>query len=218
MLMRLMKDLAYRTPAARYLAPRYHYNFRPSQLAYMVATLDEIRDVPGSVVEAGCFAGATTIFLSEHLRDSGQRRYVAIDTFHGFTPSDVAHEITARGKSADQVTLSSGFRLNQRRWVERSLEIAGHGDVQVIQGDVGALDYRAFAPIAFALIDVDLYQPVAKALARIAPLMSPGGRIIVDDCRPGQVYDGAFEAYEEWCNANGKQPEVVHSKLGVLRF
>ncbi len=213
-----MKDLAYRTPAARYLAPRYHYNFRPSQLAYMVTTLDEIRDVPGSVVEAGCFAGATTIFLREHLRDSGQRRYIAIDTFDGFTESDVAHEISARGKAAEQATLSSGFRLNRREWVQRSLELAGHAEVEVIKGDAGAVDYRPFGPIAFALIDVDLYQPVAKALARIAPSMSKEGRIVVDDCRPGQVYDGALQAYEEWCAANGRQTEIVHTKLGVLRF
>jgi predicted O-methyltransferase YrrM len=216
--MRLMKDLAYRTPAARYLAPRYHYNFRPAQLAYMVMTLDEIRDVPGSIVEVGCFAGATTIFLSEHLRDSGQRRYIAIDTFDGFTSSDIAHEISARGKSADKNAFSTGFRLNRREWVQRSLEIAGHAEVEVIKGDAGAVDYGRFRPIAFALIDVDLYQPVAKTLARIAPLMSAGGQIVVDDCRPGQVYDGALEAYEEWCDANGRKPEVVHAKLGILRF
>ena len=71
MLARWVKSLVYNSPAARFIAPRYHYNFRPAHLAYMVACLDEIKEVKGSVVEAGCFAGATTIFLREHLRDIG---------------------------------------------------------------------------------------------------------------------------------------------------
>jgi predicted O-methyltransferase YrrM len=184
----------------------------------MVGALDDIREVPGTVVEAGCFAGATTVFLSEHLKDIGPRRYVAIDTFEGFTDSDVAHEIDKRGKSGESATLASGFRMNQRKWVERSLAIAGHAGVEVVQADAGTLDYTKFGPIAFALIDVDLYQPVARALARITPLMSKGGRIVVDDCRPGHVYDGALQAYQEWCDANGRQAEIVKGKLGVLRF
>lgn len=50
---RAFKDLAFRTPAARFLMPRYHYNFRPAQLGFLVSMLDEVRSVDGAVVEVG---------------------------------------------------------------------------------------------------------------------------------------------------------------------
>ncbi len=217
---RAFKDLAYRTPAARFLMPRYHYNFRPAQLGFLVSTLDEVRSVDGAVVEVGCFACATTIYLREHLADLGRRRrYVAIDTFDGFLAADVDHEIRARAQITERHSLDyTGFSMNRRSWVERTLALSGHGDVELVQADAGALDYRQFAPIAFALIDVDLYQPVSRALRSIAPFMNPGGRIIVDDCHPANVFDGALQAYTEWCGKNGRQPEIVHGKLGVIRF
>lgn len=216
---RVLKELAFRSPAARLLTPRYHYNFYPAQLAYLVSTLDEIGHVEGSVVEVGCFAGATTIFLCEHLADVGQRRrYIAIDTFRGFLLEDVEHEVRARAKGAQRQTLATAFGRNRRSWVERSLAINGHADVEVIEADAGTLDYRQFAPVAFALIDVDLYQPVSRALPAIAPWMSRGGRIIVDDCRPGNMFDGALEAYTEWCAKADHRPEIVRDRLGVIRF
>lgn len=218
MLTRLLKNIAYQSPAARLIAPRYIYLFRPAQLAYLVSTLDDVRDVKGCVVEAGCFVGATTIYLREHLKDIGQRKYVAIDTFDGFVPTDVDHELQSRGKGGQESNLVGGFSLNRKQWMEKSLQLAGHSDVQIVQADVGALDYKQFGPIAFALIDVDLYLPVQRALERIAPHMSPGGRIIVDDCKAENVYDGALQAYTEFCTARGQKPEIVHEKLGVLRF
>lgn len=215
----LVKSIAFQTPAARYLGPRYPYNFRPGQLAFLVSMLDEVKEVGGSIVEVGCFSGATTIFLSEHLRDQGRPcRYIAIDTFTGFLEADVAHELTERGKSSDRELYASAFVLNRRSWVRRSLDLSGHSGVDLVEADAGNLDFRQFAPIAFALIDVDLYRPVARSLRAIAPFMSRGGRIVVDDCRPGQAYDGALDAYTEWCEDSRRPLEIVHGKLGVIRF
>lgn len=216
---RLAKKVAFRTAAARYLGPRYPYNFRPAQLAFLVNVLDEIADVEGSIVEVGCFTGATTIFLSEHLRDQDRaRKYVAIDTFAGFLQEDVEHEVRVRGKGDDREAFDTGFALNQRSWVRRSLDLSGHPEVDLVEGDAGRLDYRRYAPIAFALIDVDLYLPVARTLRAIAPCMAPGSRIVVDDCRPNHAYDGALAAYTEWCTDSQRYPEVVHGKLGIIRF
>ena len=164
------------------------------------------------------FCGRHHHFLREHLNDIGQRQYVAIDTFDGFIPADVDHELSVRGKDGQESNLVGGFSQNRKQWVERSLALAGHSDVRIVQADVGALDYKPFGPIAFALIDVDLYLPVKKALANIAPHMSPGGCIVVDDCKADNVYDGALQAYAEWCDGRGESQEIVHGKLGVLRF
>ena len=123
-----------------------------------------------------------------------------------------------RGKSSDRELFATGFVLNNRNWVRRSLDLSGHPDVDLVEADAATVDYPQFSPIAFALIDVDLYRPVAAALRAIAPCMSPGGCIVVDDCRPYHAYDGALAAYTEWCRDSHRQPEIVHGKLGVIRF
>lgn len=218
-LRQILKTVAFRTPVAAYLAPRYLYNFRPSQLAFLINALDEISEVSGSILEVGCFGGATTVFLSEHLKDTSQsRQYIAIDTFAGFLYDDVQHELSERGKTSQRAILASAFASNRRDWVRRSLDLSGHSAVRLVEADAGSLDYEEFAPVAFALIDVDLYRPVIRALKAIVPCMSKGGIIVVDDCRPDQVYDGALAAYMEWCRDSQYRPEIVHTKLGVIRL
>ena len=41
---------------------------------------------------------------------------------------------------------------------------------------------------------------------------------MVDDCSMEEsIYDGAGNAYQNFCNTMGLKPEIVFEKLGVLR-
>jgi hypothetical protein len=98
---RILKHAAYRSPFARLVAPRYIYNFRPAQLCFLTDCVDRTRDLPGPMLEIGCFSGATTVWLNMHMRASGIRKpYVALDTFEGFVQSDVEYELAAGGNPA----------------------------------------------------------------------------------------------------------------------
>jgi len=55
--------------------------------------------------------------------------------------------------------------------------------------------------IAFANIDVDLYQPTRDALAFILPRMVPGGTIIIDDCG-AEEWPGVEKAVREIAGDN----------------
>ncbi len=48
--------------------------------------------------------------------------------------------------------------------------------------------------------------------------MSPGGIIIVDDCQPDQMWDGALQAYQEFTRQREIPAEIVLEKLGVVRL
>ena len=72
------------------------------------------------------------------------------------------------------------------------------------------------APIAFCLIDLDLYRPIKNALPTIFKNVSKGGVIVVDDCKEGGVWDGALQAYIEFCDEIGIEPKIVYSKLGII--
>src|SRR5687767_11915375 len=66
-IVKVVKELQFRSPLNRYFFPRYEYNFTPAQLAFLVRALTEVRDVPGKIAEIGCADGRTTLFLNVHM-------------------------------------------------------------------------------------------------------------------------------------------------------
>jgi O-methyltransferase len=214
---RYLKHAVYLSPLARFVAPRYIYNFRPAQLCFLLDCVDRTRHLPGPMLEVGCFSGATTVWLNVHMRASGIRKpYFALDTFEGFVGTDVDYELSARGKRADATTFRDAFAANDIRWVRRTLDLNGLPDVKLVKADASTYDYGRHEAISFALIDVDLYLPVKKALDAIWDRMAPGGIIVVDDCAAENVYDGALQAYREFIAERGLPERIVHTKLGVI--
>jgi O-methyltransferase len=196
---------------------RYPYMFRPSEIMELTKQLLSI-EVPGVAVEVGCNQGWTTCFLVEALAEQEvQREYVCIDTFTGFTSSDVAVEYNSRGKAAG--TYDGNFVISDPRWLKASLKRSGYSNVSVYIADAKTFDYQALGKIAFALIDVDLYRPVKESLRRIFPHMAKNGIIVVDDCDNAMdsPWDGAYQAYVEFCNERNITPEIACKKLGIIR-
>lgn len=208
-----LSRILYHSPYFALVAARYPYFFTPSQLGYLCGCLDETLSLPGCIVEIGCARGFTTIFLNRHLQDRGVKKpYYALDTFSGFTRRDVGHEVEVRSKGS---SLSTHFTVNDQRWFDRSMQLAGYHDVRSIKCDAVEFDYSSLGPIALALCDVDLYLPSKSALKGTYDHLLPGGIIVCDDCKPGP-YDGALLAYQEVVAENGGEARIVHDKLGVI--
>jgi hypothetical protein len=195
----------------------YPYMYLPSHLVALNNLLLSVR-VPGAAIEVGCNQGWTTCWLVEALREAGiQRPYHCLDTFTGFLAEDVAVELNNRGKAAG--AFAGYFLLNDQRWLDASLRRFGYDNVKTHKADASAFDYRAIGPIAFALVDVDIYRPVKLSLGRVLPCMAKGGVIVVDDCDPKHpLWDGAYQAYIEICRENSLPVEIVGGKLGVIRI
>jgi hypothetical protein len=208
------KRIAFRfTPVG---APTYPYpNVEPIQLATLVTEFERLRDTPGAVVEIGVARGMTTRFLCEHILRQGlaeTTRYVAIDTFSSFVEADVAFEVTRRGKNREDI---EGFAYNDYEVWKRNF--AGFPFVTAIQADCSTFDYAALGPVKLAFLDVDLYLPTKNALAKLFDQIVDGGFILVDDVKDRNVYDGAYQAYMEFCAERGMTPEVIGTKSGVIR-
>jgi hypothetical protein len=91
-------------------------------------------------------------------------------------------------------------------------------NANIFKADAKDFEYNLIGPIAFCLFDVDLYNPTSKVLPILYSKLIPGGVIIVDDCQKDKsIYDGAGEAYREFCKNNNLTEELVHYKLGVIR-
>jgi O-methyltransferase len=212
----LLKELSYRTGFLRNrFFSVYSFMFTPSQLMFIGQVMRDTADVSGCCLEVGCAYGATTVFLRKLMQEEGiDKPYIAIDTFSGFVPEQVAFEVAARKKSPN---IRRTFARNKREWYETALAVDRVDGVRAIAADAAGFDYAALGQVAFCLLDVDLYIPIRDALPKIEKQLAPGGIIIVDDCSPGGNWDGALQAYQEYCAARGIAPEIHCDKLGIIR-
>ncbi len=212
---KVARQLALRVPGLRdHLGPRYPYLHTPAQLAYLLSCLEQTRDVPGCVVEAGCYVGSTTLFLNRHMTVAGiEKPYWALDTFSGFRDEDLDVEVT-RGQDRDH--LRHFFTINDQQWFDYAVRRDGATRVRSVATDVGAFDFGRLAPIAFCLVDVVFYQPVRLALPGIWDALSAGGIVVVDDYSDKGAFSGAGQAYREFVEAQGMVPQRVHNTFGLL--
>lgn len=192
------------------------YNFTPNQLIFLCQQLRETALVDGCLVEAGCASGDTTVFLNKYMDENGiEKPYFAIDTYAGFKEDDLKHELDFRGKKWADIALA--FKINKKAWFDKAMEVSGVGRVTSIEADVKTFDFARLMPIAFCLLDVDLYVPTKAALPRIYDSLAPGGVLIVDDCMDQNRWDGAYQAFTEFVSDRDLKSRIVHKKLGVLR-
>ncbi|MDT5016293.1 MAG: O-methyltransferase [Mycobacterium sp.] len=216
----LARRLVYQTPLKSLLAVRFRYPYMhsPTQLRVLLDAVDDALKVDGALVEVGCAWGTTTVFLNEHLRTSenGNRRYFALDTFGGFVDRDVDFEVENRSKKTEMRQFEETFRNNSVEAVQATIDFNGYQNVTLVEADVVAHDFSDVGPIAFALIDVDLFLPVDAALEKVWQQLSPGGVIVVDDCAPNNEWDGALEAYEKFVERVGLQSDIRAVKLGII--
>lgn len=195
---------------------KYFYNFEPSQLCFICACVEETRKLLGDLAEVGCAHGFTAVFVNRYMDyQEIEKRYYAVDTFRGFVAEDVEFEVEHRGKAPG---LIAGFEDNRREWFDQTMAVNDIQRVRSIEADVNHFDLTTLGPLAFCILDVDLYRPMSKSLRELYEVLSPGGIIVVDDCDADNIrWDGADQAYREFVESEGLPYEVVHRKLGVIR-
>jgi len=214
LLVNLAKGLLGATPLRRFFFPYFAYNMTAAQLVLLCRHLSLARAVPGLVLEVGCSTGMTTVFLNKFMDAEGiEKDYVAVDTFAGFVAEDVRHEVEQRGK---QAAFFDGFRTNSKRWFDRTMQMNGITRVRSIEADANRFDFAALGTLAYCLLDVDLYRPTQRALPELYRALSPGGFILVDDCdSSSERWDGADQAYKEFCRAQGFAENIVGG-IGIV--
>ena len=210
---KLVRRALWFTPFRRWMFYRYLYSFRPDQLCFLLSCITETKAIPGAIVEVGCAQGLTTVFLNKHLQFAGiVKQYVCIDTFGGFVEQDISLEVS-RGKNAQ--ALRDALHVNSLRCFRYTLESNGCSHVVCVQTDVKRYSFQE--PVSFCLCDVDLYAPTLNTLRNVWPVLSPGGIVVVDDCRDKGIFDGGYQAYREFTRDVGLEATVVLDKLGVIR-
>lgn len=198
-----------------FLDPKYQYLVEPIQLAFLVNFLNEKKNLNVNILEVGVDKGFTTRFLCEHINSAKlDVQYFIVDTFNSFTQEDINYEVMNRGKSKDNPDFMN-FRFNDyNTW---SSKFKNFTFLKPYQSDCSVFDYKLLGPLKLVFLDVDLYLPTIRALHRIYEQMVPGGCIMVDNVSLNyDIYDGAHQAYHEFCKLKSLQVNYIGNNSGII--
>ena len=129
-------------------------------------------DVPGEVVEVGCYAGKTSVFLSmliEHF--DGSRTLHVYDSFQGLPSPGPLDGYLNQG---DFATTVEALVATFARW-QVSLPVVHAGWF------ADTLPEELPEVICFAYIDADFYDSILVALTHVYPRLASGAVLVVDD-------------------------------------
>lgn len=160
----------------------------------------------GSVVELGCYAGTTSVFITRLLViHKSTREFHVYDSFEGL-PEKRNEDASRAGdqfKTGELAVSKKLFVLNYKK--------AGLPLPRIHKGWFNELT-GADVPreIAFAFLDGDYYESVLTSLRLIWPRLVPGARIVVDDYA-NEALPGAAKAVDEWLATHPAKLSVEHS-------
>jgi hypothetical protein len=205
-----------------------HLTFlKPEHLRDLARAVVDIEDrrLPGLLVEAGTARGGSAIVIAA--AKAPERPMKVYDVFGMIPPPterdgpDVHRRYeaiaagTARGVGGETYY---GYRDDLYGEVTESFARLGvpadERNVELIQGlfeDTIELD----EPVAFAHLDGDWYESTMTCLERIAPLVVPGGRIVLDDYFQ---WSGCRTAVDEYFSGRDEFRLERRSKLHVVRL
>tara|TARA_B100000886_G_scaffold327009_1_gene274044 strand:- start:569 stop:1246 length:678 start_codon:yes stop_codon:yes gene_type:complete len=194
--------------------PNYLYCVEPAQLAAIVNELSRLKDIKANIAEIGVARGLTTRFICEHIVNEEMQKnlkFFAIDTFDSFTDEDLDFEVKNRGKILNDL---KGFEYNDFNVWKKNFEKFPF--LEAIQSDCSIVDYDRLGPLKLTFLDVDLYVPTLTTLEKVYKATISGGVILVDDVRENHTYDGAFDAYNKFCDKNKLPKKVIGNKCGLI--
>jgi hypothetical protein len=177
----------------------------------LIQAFEATRGRPGCIVEVGCFRGSSAGALLSYVRSrQAERGFPALDfhfmdVFDGFeypaalASSDACWAGTHRTEGLEVVR--DRIEAYGRDMPGMSIEVHR---CNVITDPIPEAIVRT--GVRLANIDVDLYEAVAAALARYAPLIVPGGIMICEDSGHTPLLIGAFKAVEEFMDSAAGRP------------
>lgn len=182
------------------------------ELAVILRELERVlvADVPGSIVELGCYTGTTSLFI-QRLLQVHPREFHVYDSFEGLPPK-VAADISPAGEQfkTGELTASKAKLIQHFRRAGLPLPIIHRCWFEQLTAD------DLPEQIAFAFLDGDFYTSIAASLAVITPLLVPGAVIVVDDYQ-SEALPGARKAFDQWATIH-KLAARSEQSLGIIRW
>ena len=169
-------------------------------------------NVPGDVVEFGCYKADTSVLYQKllesmghggslqsenHTHSTDQKTLWLYDSFEGL-PAKTREDNSAAGDA-----FQAGELLVTKREVIEKFKKMGLKLPKIKKAFFDDLDiiYDIPEKISYAFLDGDLYQSIKTSLRLVAEKMSQGGVIIVHDYNNPEL-PGSSRAVDEWLKAH----------------
>ena len=185
------------------------------ELGVVWRELEKVLDarVPGDIVEFGCYAGTTSLFIRRLLDEKGEsakRAFHVYDSFEGL-PEKSKPDLSAAGEAfqAGKLAVSKKDFLHEFRAANLAPPIVHKGWFsQLTDNDVPQ-------NIAFAFLDGDFYDSIMDSLKLVWPRMMKGGAVLIDDYGR-EALPGAERAARDFFKGNVPALRAEHN-IAIIR-
>jgi macrocin-O-methyltransferase TylF-like protien len=171
--------------------------------------------VPGAVVEFGCYAGTTSLFirrLLDQAKQSAVRPFHVYDSFEGLPPKG-PQDSNAAGVDfeAGKLYASKKEFMQQFRNANLRLPIIHKGWFNQLSGQ------DLPQQVAFAFLDGDFYGSIISSLRLVWPRMDPGGKILIDDYQR-ETLPGVERAASDFLRDKKFQGLRVECNIAIIKL
>lgn len=163
------------------------------------------RNIPGDVVEFGCYVGTTSVYIAQVLAAREGRQFYVYDSFAGL-PEKTSHDLSPLGTQ-----FKAGELLASKKQFLRNMMQAGVPIPHVKKAWFGNLTSRDVPNlVSFAYLDGDYYRSVLDPLKLLEKVLVPGATIVVDDYS-NPALPGVAKAVDEWLQKHPAQLKIEQS-------
>lgn len=168
-------------------------------------------ELPGDVVEFGCYAGDTSVLLAEALKNNPGKWLYLYDSFEGL-PEKTIEDQTAAGWRFKAGELKVSPETVAHKFKKLNLP-----EPVIVKKWFDQLDDPDLpSQISFALLDGDFYQSIKTSFEKVAPRLVSGGIMIVHDYRNAEL-PGVAKAVDEFLDAHTKEYDFrLSTGLAIL--
>ena len=177
----------------------------------IIAELQKTANIPGDVVEFGCYAGDTSVLLAAAMKDNPDKWLYLYDSFEGLP------EKTAADQSAEGWRFRAGELRATVDSVAHKFKKLSLPDPVIKQAWFSDLtDDDLPTQISFALFDGDFYESIKTSFEKVTPHLSVGGVIVVHDYR-NPALPGSAKAVNEFMDAHANEYDFrLAATLAIL--
>ncbi len=183
---------------------------RRSRFFNLMKALESTADLPGGVIECGCWRGLSSFLVCEYLRRENSAfqgdGFTIVDSFEGLSEPGVEDSI-------EQDIVRGGKDRKGKPFKESGAYAASMDHVREVLGEFSGVEFvRGWIPqvlatlpernYRFVHVDLDLYTPILEAFRYFHPRLVRGGIMVCDDY--GSLFwPGAKKAVEEFGAESG---------------
>lgn len=161
------------------------------------------RDLPGAVIELGCYRGSATATLSLACRHAG-RKLIVCDSFQGLPDLAPGEDLQSNPWNANPNTYSKGEYAGSLAQVKEAVQKFGAIEVcTFVEGFFSDTLPKLSENLVMVFEDADLISSVRDVLHYTWPRLQPGCKFFCHEAQDLKVAKLFFEAQSWWSTPPG---------------